>query len=212
MAGEDEVSSTSPHNASMTATNSESSSIINPKSQLITTLLDDTNFLLWKYQIDTAINGYGLEGYIDGTCTILARMIQDPSDKDKLINNKEYINYKRQDKLLASWLLSSISSSVLPQINGCKSAYEIWNKVDQIFSTQSATKIMHYKRQMQTLGKENMSMREYLTKVTTLCDLLATAGHQITETEQILTIMNGLDEQYESVIAVITSKRNLPNM
>lgn len=44
------------------------------------------------------------------------------------------------------------------------------------------------------------------------CDLLDTAGHTVLETEQILTILNGLDIKYESVVAIISSQQSIPSM
>lgn len=94
-------------------------------------------------------------------------------------------------------MLSSISSNLLPQLIGCKTAHDIWATVEQIFNSQSAEKIMFYKRQSQNLKKDNLCMREYLTKIKTLCDLLDAAGHRVFDTEQILTILNGLDREYK---------------
>lgn len=37
-------------------------------------------------------------------------------------------------------------------------------------------------------------MRDYLSKIKMLCDQLASAGHKISDYEQILSILNGLDE------------------
>lgn len=54
--------------------------------------------------------------------------------------------------------------------------------VEQIFNSQSTTKIMHYKRQMQNLRKDGMSIRDYLTKIKNYCDLLEDAGHKILDT------------------------------
>lgn len=41
--------------------------IIRPQSQLVANQLDETNFLLWKFQVLTSIKGYGLEPYTLGT-------------------------------------------------------------------------------------------------------------------------------------------------
>lgn len=55
-------------------------------------------------------------------------------------------------------------------------------------------------------------MREYLSKIKTTCDLLEAAGHIVSDTEQLLTILSGLNEEYEVVVAVISSKETLPSM
>ncbi|XP_034704287.1 uncharacterized protein LOC117928519 [Vitis riparia] len=44
------------------------------------------------------------------------------------------------------------------------------------------------------------------------CDLLATAGHKILDTDHILAIMQGLGDEYKSVIVVISSKKSSPSL
>ena len=58
------------------------------------------------------------------------------------------------------------------------------------------------------LKKDGLTMRDYLTKMNNYCDLLATVGHKISDTDHILAIMQGLGDEYESVIAVISSKKS----
>lgn len=144
-----------------------------------------------------------MENFIQGTTPTPARFIEDT--ERKMVENKEFITFSRQDSLLGAWLLSSISSNLLPQIVGRKSSYEIWSMTEKIFNSQSAAEIMHYKRRMQNLRKDGMSMREYLTKMKTYCDLLEAAGHKTSKTKHVLSIMNGLDEEYEAVV-VLSSK------
>ena len=100
----------------------------------------------------------------------------------------------------------------MPQLVGCKTAYEIWHTIEQAFSSQSAARIMQYKRQLQNLRKDNASMRDYLSKAKTICDQLACAGHKVADTEQILCILSGLDDEYEAVVAIISSNEKLPSL
>jgi hypothetical protein len=55
-------------------------------------------------------------------------------------------------------------------------------------------------------------MRDYLSKAKTICDQLACAGHKITDTEQILCMLGGLDDEYEAVVAIISSNEKLPSL
>lgn len=119
-------------------------------------------------------------------------------DKGNLIRNFEYIRYMKQDSLLASWLLSSINTGLLSQIIGCNTSQEIWAIIEQIFNAQSSARIMHYKRELQSIRKEDMSKRDYLTKIKNLCNKLSAVGHKISDSEQGLVITNGLDQEYES--------------
>lgn len=126
MAEENNASSASSKtdaNAASPATESSTVSLIKSRGQFVTTQLDEDNYLLWKFQVETTVRGHGQESFINGTVSVPARMT---IDKDgKLINNKEYIIFQRQDSLLSSWLLSSINTSLLSQIDDCNSSYEI---------------------------------------------------------------------------------------
>nr|CAN78706.1 hypothetical protein VITISV_028658 [Vitis vinifera] len=183
---------------------------ISPLSQLITMRLEDDNFLMWKYQIENVVRGYGLEGFLFGTEQVPPKMVNDGTGI--LVPNPKFRDYQRQDHLLISWLLSSIGSAFLPQVVGCSSAFEVWNTISHNFNSQSSAKVMFYKSQMHMLKKDGLTMRDYLTKMKNYCDLLATAGHKISDTDHILAIMQGLGDEYESVIAVISSKKSSPSL
>ena len=49
-------------------------------------------------------------------------------------------------------------------------------------------------------------MREYLLKMKTYFDTLASTRHQILKEDQILYILVGLGIEYNSMVSVITSK------
>lgn len=98
--------------ASSVTTENISKIIISPQTQLIQTQLDETNYLLWKFQIQTAVRGYELEDYILGTKEVPQQFIINNEGNSTL--NREYTIYQRQDSLLSSWILSTISANLSP--------------------------------------------------------------------------------------------------
>lgn len=134
------------------------------QNKTISNQLDESNFLLWKFQIITAVRGYGLEDYLLGTKVMPDQFSTD--NEGKSITNREFIIYNRQDNLLSSWLLFSISSSLLHK-------YLVLNQLLELRSTKSNCEM---------LKKGTMSMREYLTKVKSLCVQLVAAGHTVSDT------------------------------
>lgn len=85
--------------------------------------LDETNYMQWKQQICCSIASHRLEGYLDGSTQLEEMIIND--DRSKIVN-LAYKAYKEQDSGLASWLLTSISTSLLPNLVQCRTTYEIW--------------------------------------------------------------------------------------
>ncbi|GMJ07461.1 hypothetical protein HRI_004415300 [Hibiscus trionum] len=102
--------------------------------------LDDTNYLLWRQQVFFTIESLALVDHVDGTLSIPPQNIR--SKGGNIVVNSEYVAYKQQDYALCSWLLSSIGSSILPSLVSCKTALEIWEKVQQLFFVSSTTRIM----------------------------------------------------------------------
>lgn len=179
--------------------------IIQPQNQLITIKLNDDNYLVWKQQIITTVRGYGLEGFLDGSSIPPDKFI--PAGEPGLLRvNPEYTAWQRQDQLLASWILSSLSESVLVTMVGLNSSYDMWQSLELNFSSQSKARVMQYKIQLQNLKKGSTSMREYLNKVKACCDTLAAAGQKLSEEDQILHVLAGLGSEYDAVMVSITSK------
>ena len=63
-----------------------------------------------------------------------------------------------------------------------------------------------YKMRLQTLKKESLSMRAFLSQVKSCCDLLGAAGCKISEEDQIMHILSGLGTDYNPVMVTVTSK------
>ncbi|KAL4354862.1 hypothetical protein GQ457_06G019540 [Hibiscus cannabinus] len=137
--------------------------------------LDETNYLMWRQQVLFAIDSLALGSHIDGTAVVPPQHV--------VVNgvralNPEFVVFKQEDSVLCSWLLSSISGSILPSLVNCRTVIEIWDKVQQNFSVLSTTKI-----------------------------ILAACGNPLTEIMHISTILSGLPLEYELVVAVITSSQ-----
>ncbi|KAK6139741.1 hypothetical protein DH2020_026501 [Rehmannia glutinosa] len=181
----------------------EQTKIIQLQGQLITIKLNETNFLVWKQQVLAAARGYGLDGFLTGKHPVPEKRI---TASGKEGDNPAYATWVRQDQLLASWLLSSVSENILISTVGLNTSKEIWECLEVGFASQSRAKIMQFKLQLQTLKKGNLPMREYLNKVKICCDTLAAAGQKVSDEDQILHILSGLGNDYDSVMVSITSR------
>ena len=67
--------------------------------------LDPNNFLLWKMQMENVIIAHGIEGFIDRTNQCPSQFL---SLEEKTTLNPLYTTWIRQDKMLLSWIYSTI--------------------------------------------------------------------------------------------------------
>ncbi|KAL3642739.1 hypothetical protein CASFOL_013554 [Castilleja foliolosa] len=174
-------------------------------AQLISIKLNDSNYLLWKQQVWAAAAGYGLEDYLTGETTPPPESTINPDDGSATAN-PSFLKWRRQDQILVSWLLSSLTEGLLVTTVGLSTATEIWKTIEGVFANQNKAKVMQIRLQLQTLKKGGLSMREYLNKVKSCCDLLSAAGEKVSESDHLLYILGGLGTEYNPVLVSLTSR------
>ncbi|KAK2641947.1 hypothetical protein Ddye_023710 [Dipteronia dyeriana] len=111
------------------------SSLAKTLSLNLTLKLDHSNYFYWKTQVLTAIEALGLKGMVNETKRAPSKFLLihygDDSEQEE---NLKYVNWKKKDKLFMSWIFSTLTTSVLGQINGSKSSFEIWSKIEKTYS------------------------------------------------------------------------------
>ncbi|KAL4341192.1 hypothetical protein GQ457_08G023370 [Hibiscus cannabinus] len=168
----------------------------------INVILDDHNYFVWHQQVFLTIKTHRLLRFIDSN-------VQPPHEhivKDsQSIINPDFEAFKEQDGALVSWLLSTVSENVLPYLIVLNSVSEIWNTLHGVFSGKTTSHLMYFRHLLHSQKKGDLSMKEFLMKVKSVCDNLAICGEIISEHEHVTAILNGLPSEYESTIDVLTS-------
>lgn len=123
--------------------------------------LDRHNFVLWKSQILPVLRGHDLEGYADGSLLCSPKFTAGSSsdtnlNKAEVILNSAYLAWIKQDQLLLSWILSSLTKGVLAQVGGCTTARGVWQSLEHMYALQSRAKIVQLRLQLQTTKKGAM--------------------------------------------------------
>ena len=118
----------------------------------ISVKLTDGNFLLWQQQVEVAVWGYGLEGFLTGDAVSPPQTLQDPV-QGAMVPNPAFIAWQRQDRRVVGWLLSSLSEGALVLVVGLRSVKDIWRPLETNFASRLTTKVMQYRQQMQNKKK-----------------------------------------------------------
>ena len=166
-----------------------------PQNTSVSIKLTKDNYLIWKHHVLSAVRGYGLEGFLTGEQIPPPRVITSTNSTQERVN-LDYLNWNIQDQRLAYWIQSSLSESIMILVVGLSTSQEIWEAIETSFAHQSKAKVMQYRLQLQSIRKESLSMRAYLNKVKSCCDLLGAAGYKVSEGDQILHILAGLGADY----------------
>ncbi|KAL4341476.1 hypothetical protein GQ457_08G000710 [Hibiscus cannabinus] len=135
---------------------------------------EEEHFVLFSQQIVLTIRGLGLEGYLDGSLSAPSKTSRNRAGEEIL--NPHYLQFLKQDNSLASWLLSTISPHILPQLVGAETTASIWAAVTKKYSSLSTTKVMNLHCRLRSMKKGTQSIHEYTMAIKQTCDLLASCG------------------------------------
>ncbi|OVA03104.1 hypothetical protein BVC80_8857g28 [Macleaya cordata] len=116
--------------------------------------------------------GYDIEMYVDGTLTPPPRTL--PGDETTI--NPAYRAWRKQDKLIFSWLLSSLSEIVITRVVG-----------------------------LTTSGEGSLSMPNYFQHAKRLSDALAASGKPVSNSELRSMLLTGLDPVYDPIVTALTA-------
>lgn len=151
-------------------------------------LLEMSNYFSWEAQFSAMLRGFQLMEYVLGEVEL--------STPARI----------QQDQLILSWILTGVSTSILPQIASYRTVSRAWLALQRLYAFGTQTRQIHIRRQLQSVQKGGLSMDEYITKVTVLRDSLAAIGESIKESEMILITLTGLGDDYKAFVTAITAR------
>lgn len=96
------------------------------------------------------------------------------------------------DQQLLSCLFASISEKILPLILNFQHSKDAWDALERKFSSVSRSHILQLKSRIQNIKKGDDSISDYLQKVKSISDTLATVNSPLKDEDLLLHILNGL--------------------
>lgn len=84
------------------------------------------------------ITAHTLHRYIVNPITPQKYLTERDCDAD--LPSAEYEKWLVQDRMLFTWLLSSLSDAILPRVLGCKYFWQVWEKIHKHFDSQMKQK------------------------------------------------------------------------
>ncbi|KAF7809814.1 Retrovirus-related Pol polyprotein from transposon TNT 1-94 [Senna tora] len=170
-------------------------------AQATTIKLTESNFLVWQIQIIATINGYGLEEYLSNDSP---PMYLTEADRQAKKVNKKREHWRKQDQLLASWLVASMTEEMVTRIQRQATSRQIWDRLHVFFSSQTRAKERLLRLQLRNTKKGTKSMSEYLLSVKKAVDELNSVGASISTHEHVESIFDGLPKDYESFVTNVS--------
>nr|CDH30699.1 putative Ty1-copia-like retrotransposon [Cercis chinensis] len=178
--------------------------------QTLTIKLDRNNFLIWRNQLLNIVVANGYEDILEGTrsCPYQWIAVTDTASTThgSVILNPEYVLWQRQNRLVMSWIYSSLTEQMMTQIMAYNSACEIWTALRESYASASRARIMELRLQLQTTRKGGLSVMDYMLRIQHICDHLRAIGESVSIDDQVMAVLAGLGSEYNPIVASITSR------
>jgi hypothetical protein len=135
------------------------------------------NHTVWKAQVVAVLWGAQLYGFLDGTSIKPAEQIKAKvGSTEEDVPNPAFVVWKAQEQQVLSYLLSSVSRDILVQIAALPTAAAVWKHLETSFASQSRAQVINTRMALATTQKGSSSTAEYVAKMKTLADEMASAG------------------------------------
>ncbi|RVX13659.1 Retrovirus-related Pol polyprotein from transposon RE1 [Vitis vinifera] len=165
--------------------------------------LTPTNYLSWKTQMEAILIGYDLQKFIDGSHPAPPTTI---TTNNVVSTNPAYQTWLRQDKLLFGALVGTLSPTLVPLITQSKTSYEAWQILANTYARPSRGHIKQLKDHLKNITKGSQSITDYMQSIKTQADELAALGKPLDQEDLIKKVLEGLDENYQSIIDVVNGR------
>lgn len=173
------------------------------------TKLGSNNYITWSVQVHSLLDGHDLAGYVDGSTPIPAETV---TINNQTKTNPDFTKWRRQDKLIYSGLIGTLSPSIQSVVCKTKTAAKMWKKLAGTYANPSWGHIQQLRLQLKQNPKGEKSVDDYIQGLVTRFDQLALLGKPVEHEEQIEFILAGLPEDYKSVVEQIEGRQTPPTI
>lgn len=73
---------------------------------------------------------------------------------------------------------------------------------NRMFAVMTAAKLSCLKHNFRSVKKGNLNVKKYISKIQNLCTLIEASGHQISESERVEVVLEGLCTDYDAVVTL----------
>ncbi|KAK4256397.1 hypothetical protein QN277_009269 [Acacia crassicarpa] len=168
--------------------------------------LDRGNYLLWESVFLQIIEGNKLEHHLDRKTKPPLHLIPDDVG---MKSNPDFEEWQATDRLLVGWVRNTMSVQIGAQLLHCRSARDKCTEQWSLTGASTKGRVMVYKYDLYLTRKDEMNIKDFLTKMKTIVDNLTLAGALLPSDDFIMHTLNGLDAEYNAIVVKLLDQPQL---
>jgi len=173
-------------------------------TSLVSIKLEGHNYLNWTTQFIPALKSHDLLSIIDGSEACPSQFLVDSIGKLTYDINPTYLVWQKKDQFILAWLNATLDEKVFSTVYGLTTSTQVWNALDTRFAPQSRSRIIHLKRELQTLQQGNKCCSDNLLTTKHLSHQLSVVAKPVDNEDLISYIIGGLNPIFTPFIAFLS--------
>ncbi|KAK0571460.1 hypothetical protein LWI29_016333 [Acer saccharum] len=153
---------------------------------------ESNDYVLWLAQFLPVLRSQNLISFVDGTKPCPAKFKVDSFGKDTTEIDPVYSEWQQKDQLILSWINASLTPSVLSTVALLSTSHAVWKSLEKRYASQSKTRILQLKNQLHNTKRGDLSIYNFIDKITNIADNLALVGKPVDDDDLITIIMNNV--------------------
>jgi hypothetical protein len=176
-------------------------------SNLVSVKLNQSNYVLWKYQITSILKAYFVLGFVDGTHQCPPSFFENGEGTHQ--ENPLYQQWISRDQGLLTLINSTLSPTALSLVVGQTTAHRVWSTLEKRYTSTSRSNILNLKMELHNIKKESIdSVNSYLQKIKDTRDRLSVVGVQVDNEEILHIVLKGLPYEYHAFCIAICTRND----
>lgn len=175
--------------------------------QVVSVKLDDKNYLQWKQQVEGVLRGTKMVKHV--ISPQIPPVFLNDADRESGTENPAYTDWEEQDSLLCTWILSTISPSLLSRFVRLRHSWQVWDEIHSYCFTQMRTRSRQLRSELRAITKGSRSIAEFIARIRTISESLMSIGDPVSHRDLIEVVLEALPEEFNPIVASVNSQSEI---
>jgi hypothetical protein len=165
--------------------------------------LDGSNFINWKFKMQTLMEGYGVWNIAKRT-----KLKPDAAAGATAVEIQDWEKRENKAKVL---LCMFVKDSIIPHIREATTSTATWTTLKALYETSNTNRILFLKTKLLGIKMDgNESVSSFLGRIKEVKDKLVNIGETISNTDLVTITLNGMLDDYHMFITGLTAREKPP--
>ena len=153
------------------------------------------DYMVWKFAMSKLLDKEGLLSFAMGTA-VKPYLSENPSTEEVRL----YFRWQEFNNACETAILSSVGKSQLGLLVSCRSAREMWQRLQHLYMHPSDVNVARLEDELHAIRwKKNTSVDSYIQEIDRIADSLRECGQEVSDNRLKMALLRGLPDRLDNI-------------